>query len=330
MFPVYNKLISDTALHLKNKLSNKKIQLNLDALFFEEYEELKAAKTENECNELYNFYKIPFDIRKIEEFTKKHNISPVNLIFACVLYDKLRYFPDDYYEAEESFHNDYYEDMVKIRELLKQSDGKSPLFIKIDAFSEKIDNKNGWFSHLLKSFIDDYVHPDESYYSATKKKVGRRATEVKRKYYQYLFYQIISIGKTDNIITNSNLRCLKELMEELEFTFNIGDHTENEFLKVMRTEILEIEKKGCSYNPIYIPKYYDKIDYVKRNSALKSGTTYTSIDLISKYKHISTIIHKYIPEYILDKDEDEEEKEYVIKRKLYQMGKSKHNPDLTI
>lgn len=312
---------------VEKKLSSKNIaSINLEVIYFNELEELKVAKSDEERNSLETLYDIPWDTSQLEELSTKYEVHNVFFMHLAILYYKINDFPDHYIEAEKSFYNDYFEDMVKIRQLLKNVNSESQLFVKLNSENEKINNKNGWFTQLLSKFINDYVAEDETYHSAIRKEIGRPKVEAHKKYFQYLFFTILSIEREDNVITNDLLRCLKEFMEILGFTFNLNHRTENEYLKIMRTEILEILKNGIKYEPIYIPKYYDEINYIRRITALKSGTTYTSIDDVERYKSDSELLQKSgLYDFSV---EDGPEKLNRTLNELYQLGYNLHNPEV--
>lgn len=281
VFIVYSYILS--------KRIEGKINLNIDELFKSESSTFDTIINDSNFFLTTIKYDIDIDMTKVRELSKKYDKPEFCFEFMYVLYNKIMQFQDSNQMSLKSFQDDYAGDMLKIRELLNQTKGKSPLFIKINSSSDYIDNKNGWFSNLLNSFIDDYLHPDVDFKLATKK-IGRPYIDVNRKYFQFIFFVILTSNRDDKKIFSDTLRCMKEFMELLGFTFNLGFRTESEYLKVLRTEIYEIEKKGLSYNPIHMPKYSNEINYIKRVEALESGKTYMTFDDRESFKREPKVI----------------------------------------
>lgn len=276
-----------------------KINLNIEELFKSEFSTIDKIINDSNFFSRRIKYDIDIDYTKVRELSKKYDKPEYCFEYMYILYNKIIQSQDSNQVALKSFRDDYAGDMLKIRELLNQTKGKSPLFIRINSSSDYIDNKNGWFSNLLNSFIDDYLHPDVDFKLATKK-IGRPYVDVNRKYFQFIFFVILTSNRSDKKILSDTLRCLKEFMELLGFTFNLGFRTESEYIKVMRTEIREIERNGFSYNPIQVPKYSTEINYIKRVEALESGKTYMTFDERESFKREPKVIEDDILNDLID------------------------------
>lgn len=296
------KLVSEELLGLKKQIDECSIEDMFDFILLCAYKNLEEKKTYISEMRIEFTFDYPYDIKKLFSLTEKYREGSDILLYLTILYSKIKLLSEDGCILEEKKFNDEYRvDMLKILQMIERTNN-SKLEVKICNSNEKgetliIDNNNGWFTNHLKDYIEDFIYdvadaPLDSYFKKISKKEGRPVNDKneERKYYQYHFFTMISINLGENQIKNETLRMVKEFMEILGFEFDLDGRTELQYIKVMRTEIINYPKSKSTFQPIIDVQHYEDFGYRNRLKALENKETYTSVDYIEYYENHSYIL----------------------------------------